>query len=138
MATRRGSRKTTRTRRKKGGMSVIGLAETYLLTNVMTQAMFKTNPITFLTAGNIVGSDTITMRELLNPQGRFYDRPDVAGVQGATYYIGKNLQAQGGKAVLQMIMIPLAFRLGRKLGAPAISRTNRLLNQAGIGSTVKL
>lgn len=138
MATkRRVSRKTTRTRRKSG-MSVIGLAETYLLTNVMTQAMFRTNPVQFLTAGNLDGSGYITMRELLNPRGRFYDRPDLGGVQGASYYIGENLKAQGGKAIVQMIAIPLMFKIGRKLGQPAITRTNKLLKDVGIGSTVKL
>jgi hypothetical protein len=138
MARKGSSRKTTRRTRRKSGVSIIGLAETYVLTNVMTQAMFRTSPIQFLMGGNISGSGIITLGELMNPKGRFYDNPDMPGVQGATYYIQQNLKAQGGKAVANMILIPIAFRLGKSLARPAISRTNKLLNKVNIGSTVKL
>lgn len=138
MARRGSSKKTTRRTRRKSGVSVIGLAETYVLTNVMTQAMFRTTPIQFLMGGNLSGSGIITLGELMNPKGRFYDNPDLPGVQGATYYIQQNLKAQGGKAVANMILIPIAFKLGKSLARPAITRTNRLLSKTGIGSTVKL
>ncbi len=50
----------------------------------------------------------------------------------------QNLKSNWVKGATQMVLIPMAFRFGKKLGRPAITRTNRLLNQAGIGSTVKL
>jgi hypothetical protein len=137
MARRRTTKKTTRTR-KKQGVSILGMAETYALLNVASQTAFNTNVVQFLTSRHISGSSSITLNELMKGGQYFYDRPDVAGVQGSGYYIMQNLRNNWVKGATQMVIIPMAFRFGKKLGRPAITRTNRLLNQAGIGSTVKL
>ena len=109
-----------------------------MLMNVATQAAFKTNPVTFVTSKGLVGSSSITLQELFNPKGRFYDQPDKPGVQGIGYYVGNNLKTNGFMAALQMALIPVAFRLGRKLANPAIRRTNKLLADGGIANTVKV
>jgi len=145
MARRRTTKKTTRTRRKQG-ISVIGLAETFALMNVATQTMFNTTPIGFLTGVNQQGSASggfygygygqhvITVRELIeNPF-----KPQSMGTKGQLALVGDNLKKNGLTGVVQMALIPVAFRLGKNLARPAISRTNRLLNKSGIGSTVKL
>jgi len=129
--------KAKRRTSKQKGVSLIGLAETYMLMNVATQAAFKTNPVTFLTSKGLSGSHSITLQELFN-KNRFYDKPDMAGVQGVGYYIGTNLKTNGFMAALQMALIPVAFRLGRKLANPAIRRTNKLLADGGIANTVKV
>lgn len=136
------------TRRKKQGVSLIGLAETFALANVATQTMFNTTPIGFLTGVNSQGNSTggfygygwgqrtITLRELIeNP---FNPQVSAGGTKGQLALIGDNLKDNALKGVIQMTLIPVAFRLGKNLARPAISRTNRLLNKTGIGSTVKL
>ncbi len=116
----------------------MGMAETYALLNVASQTAFNTNVVQFLTSRHISGSSSITLNEIMKGGGYFYDRPEIAGVQGAGYYVMQNLKSNWVKGATQMVLIPMAFRFGKKLGRPAITRTNRLLNQAGIGSTVKL
>ena len=117
---------------------MIGLAETYLLLNAATQTAFRTNPIQFLTGKPAPGSVNITLSELITPKGRFYDIPGEPGVQGASYYIMKNIKTNYLNGLTQMIVIPLAFRLGKAVAKPAISRTNRLLAKGNIANTVKL
>lgn len=146
MARRRMTKKTTR--RKKQGISVISLAETFALANVATQAMFNTTPIGFLTGVNREGQAeggfygygwgqrVITLRELIeNP---FSPQVTAGGKQSQLSLVGSNLKQNGLEAAVKMAIIPVVFRLGKNLARPAISRTNRLLNKTGIGSTVKL
>lgn len=122
------------------------MAETFALLNVATQTMFNTSPVGFLTSvdskGNTgggwygygYGQNVITLRELI--QNPF--KPQSMGTKGQLALVGDNLKSNGVMGAVQMALIPVAFRFGKQLARPAISRTNRLLNQAGIGSTVKL
>ena len=123
------------------------MAETFALLNVATQTMFNTSPIGFLTSvdakGNTgggfygygFGQNVITLRELVqNP----FKPQAVYGTKGQLALVGDNLKNNGVMGAVQMALIPVAFRFGKQLAKPAISRTNRLLNRAGIGSTVKL
>lgn len=135
---KRKSKPKKRVNRQKG-VSVIGLAETYLLMNVATQTMFRTNPITFFTSKGEAGSATISLREIMSPSGRFYNNPATSMDEGnAGYYIMSNIKRQWGTALIQMALIPAAFRLGKAVARPAINRTNRLLAKGGIANTVKL
>lgn len=117
---------------------MIGLAETYMLTNVATQTLFKTNPIQFLVGDpglnmRADGKNAISLKEMFRPNQS----------TGAEYYntgtvIKRNLQSNWFNGALQMVFIPIAFKLGKNLAKPAITRTNRLLGKSGIGNTVKL
>jgi len=131
-------RKAKKTRRRQSGISLIGLAETYMLLNVATQAAFNTNPVEFLVGKPAAGSANITLQELISPKGKFYDQPNMPGVQGPMYYIGSNLRKNGLMAAVSMVAIPVMFKLGKGIARTPISRTNRLLNKAGVGRTVKL
>lgn len=137
MVNRRKSKPKRRVNRQKG-FSIINGAETYLLLNVATQTLFRTNPVEFLTQARVSGSNKITLMELLKGGASFYDRPDIAGVQGAGYYIMGNLKANWTSGLTNMIMIPLAFKFGKSIAKPAITRTNRLLAKGNIANTVKL
>jgi hypothetical protein len=134
---KRKSKQKRRVSRQKG-FSIINGAETYLLMNVATQTLFQTNPVQFFTNKTANHSGIITLQELLNPKGRFYDRPEIAGVQGPGYYVMDNLKKNWVKGMTGMILIPLAFRAGRNISKPVIARTNRLLGKANIANTVKL
>jgi len=134
---KRKSKQKKRVSRQKG-FSLINGAETYLLLNVATQTLFKTDPVQFFTSKGVTGSTVITLQELLKTEGRFYDRPEIAGRQGASYYIMENLKNNWVKGLTGMVLIPLGFRAGRQISRPVISRTNRLLGKAGVANTVKL
>ena len=134
---KRRSKPKKRVSRQKG-FSIINGAETYLLMNVATQTLFRSNPVEFFTSRGLSGSTKITLQELLRGGTSFYDRPDMAGVQGAGYYIMGNLKSNWVNGLTGMILIPLAFKAGKQISRPVISRTNRLLGKANIANTVKL
>ena len=148
MARRRGRAKTTR-RRRKQGISILGVAETVALSNVATQTLFNTNAYDFLMGGSNFGQgNQITLRELFNPT---QSERQVIGTQGmnrpvyGTRQVGTtmglvqaNLQANWMSGAIQMVTIPLAFRFGKQLARPAISKVNALLRKAGVASTVKV
>lgn len=141
---KRGSKRKTRRRSRSSGVSVIGLAETYLLLNATTQALFRNNPYDFLvgktTDAVAQGSAKITLSELFNPEGRFYNNPDIPGSGKAprTTYIMQNIKKQWIGTAISFITIPLAFKFGKALARPAITRTNNLLKKGKIANTVKL
>ena len=120
MAKRNGRKKTPR-RRRKQGISLLGVAETVALSNAATTTLFNVNAVDFVMGGaNFGGQNEVTLRELFNPMQ--------AGM-------ATTLQLQGAT---QMVTIPLAFRIGKQLARPAISRVNALLRKAGVASTVKV
>ena len=136
-------------RRRQTGISLINTAETLVLANVATQTMFNVNVADFLMGGAAFGApNQITARELFSatqsvaiPTGR----PQFGGqggvVRGATPttdIIMNNIKSNAVTGIAGMLLVPLAFKVGKRVGRPVISRTNRLLNKSGIGSTVKL
>ena len=148
MARRRGRAKTTR-RRRKQGISILGVAETVALSNVATQTLFNVNAYDFLMGGSSFGAaNQITIRELMNPRQAVRmssGRPTFGGqastVQGSTptmSLVQANLQDNWMTGAVQMVTIPLAFRFGKQLARPAISKVNALLRKAGVASTVKV
>lgn len=147
MAARRRKAKSGR-RRKKSGISIINTAETLVLANVATQTLFNTDLKTFFmgTTGNFSdaqGLRALSLKELFQTNQA---SQTVRGMGGSTrtitYTTGgvimDNLKANAATGIAGMILVPLAFKLGKKVGRPVITRTNRLLNQSGVGSTVKL
>ena len=147
MARRRG-RKTQR-RRRKSGISILGVAETVALSNVATQTLFNVNAYDFLMGGSGFGGlNQITIRELMNPmQTARGTVPSTGGSLAGRNYttsgntmdlVQQNLQANWMNGAIQMVTIPLAFRFGKQLARPAISRINALLRKAGVASTVKV
>jgi len=146
MARRKG-RKTQR-RRRKSGISILGVAETVALSNVATQTLFNVNAYDFLMGGSNFGTpNQVTIRELMSPtqsvrigtgQQGLGGQQYITGTRQTTSIIQSNLQENWMTGAVQMVTIPLAFRFGKQLAKPAISRINALLRKAGIASTVKV
>lgn len=152
MARRR--RKTTRRRRRKSGVSILGLAETYMLTSVATKTLFNVDALEFVMGnpanpkgvwGFTAGQNKIGLRELFSMK----QYTTVSGGPGnykltggasapTTAIIKENLQANAFTGIAGMVLIPLGFRIGKNLARPAISRANKLLNDVGIGRTIKV
>ena len=149
---KRNGRKTTRRRRKKSGVSILGVAETVMLSNAATQTLFNTNAWEFLTAthrsdGSYSRANVITLKELMQPNqltgytttANAAGRMQTTGTYASTYSIvQENLKENWMSGAISMVTIPLGFRLGKALAGPAIRRVNTLLGRAGISSTVKV
>jgi hypothetical protein len=144
---RRRTKKTTR-RRRKSGISILGLAETVALSNVATQTLFNVNAYDFIVGSgtNFGRGDQLTLRELMNPTqvtgytqvnvgNRIQNREQTAGTMSL---IQANLKENWMTGATGMIVVPLAFKLGKKLSSPAINKINKVLRQAGIASTIKV
>ena len=135
---RRKSSKKRRTSRKKQGVSILGLAETAMLLNVATQTMFRLNPLEFVVGNNsyMTGSGTsaVSLKELFKSN----QHSSGAATYDTLEVIKRNFKSQWFSGALQMAVIPIGFKFGKSLARPAISRTNRLLNKSGVGTTVKL
>jgi len=119
--------------------------------NAITEGAFRTSPIEFLMTPkgfNKVGADgtwTVSLPEILKmgTSGSAY-----AGVKSDTLaeVVKSNLGLNAGgagnrdgawiKVAGSMIAIPLVFKLGKKVARPALTRTRRLLKDAGLKGTV--
>ena len=146
MVKRNGKKKTQRRSRQKG-VSLIGLAETYMLTGVLTKTMFNTTPAEFLMGsanapgyGMVSGTNSIGIRELFSRmQGAGTNRfGNQTGGKSTAMVIRENVEANAVNGIAGMILIPLGFRFGKQLAAPATRRINTLLGKAGVANTVKL
>ena len=130
-----------RTSRKKT-FSVGRAAETALVANAAIAGIFGTNLPTFLTGKNMLGgfgengnnnSWEITLPELGNMlmggKGGVAD----SYVGGFPAAIRKNIKANGFSSIVQMLLIPAAFSVGRKvLAKPLINPINRAARSVGI------
>ena len=140
-----------RSRRGKTGTNLLQVAETYMLLNAITQGAFRTSPIEFIMTPkgfSKVGADStwvVSLPEILKmgTSGAAY-----GGVKSDTLMevvksnLGMNDGGSGNrggewiKVAGQMIAIPLAFRFGKRLAKPALTRTRKLLKDAGLKGTV--
>jgi hypothetical protein len=119
--------------------------------NAAIHGLFNTNLPTFLTGKNIGGgfgagghnnSNEITLQELgsllMGGSGGIADSFKFEGEGGFPAVLKRNIARNGFNALTQMVTIPLAFKIGRKvLAKPLINPTNRMLKQVGLGE-VKL
>lgn len=145
MVARRSKKKKTR-RSRSNGVSLIGAAETFMLLNVASQTVFNNDVVSFLMGRDGGGGNSfkINIKEVFGQGGQdgsgIY--PPSAAKEGINPTIlgvmGRNLRKNWLNGAMQMVLIPIGFRLGKSLARPAISRTNRLLSKGGIAKTVKL
>jgi len=123
-------RKAKKTRRRKTGVSLLNVAETYALANVATQTVFNATPITFLTgntaSGVASGVNAVSLKEI-------FARPEFIGK-----VVQKNIRSNWMMGVAGMVLIPIGFRIGKAVARPAISKANRMLGKVGISKTVKV
>jgi len=142
MARRRTKKKS---RRRKSGISALGLLETVMLMNVVSETIFNNSVWGFVTNQSIKSegkshSSIVTLSEIFTPTAGVYG-PSAAkwGVsQNLGGVVTRNFRANWMMGAAGMILIPIGFRVGKALARPAISRANRLLNRSGVGSTIKI
>jgi hypothetical protein len=153
MARRRTTRKTTRRRATKPMLNVLNTAQSLVVANAATKALFGTDVASFALDGwarpatsATNNSWELSAAELVKgmiPGGMGFGQSgqhawtnDASGVLAA---MRRNLQVNGGQAVATMIVAPIAFKAAKRvLGKPLINPANRLLKQAGLATVVKI
>jgi len=144
MARRKGRKKTQRKRSKT--INALNLAEGYMLANVVTETMFRTNPVTFLTgyangkfnfSDDFGGSNTLTLPEII--QGPTVSKSfQQYGATTTGQLIKYNLERNNSaaKLVFGVVGIPIAFRVGKQVMRKPRSQLNSLLKMTGLGVRV--
>ena len=150
---RRKAKRSNRKRPKK--VNLLGVAESVVIANVVTEGLFNCNALQFITGrgANATMStpgyyptnkdNVISLPELLNFQ---YDA--LRGASGTTplyrsftstgamEVIKANMKANFVPMVGGLIAVPLAFRVGSKLTSKPRATANKLLSYSGIGVKV--
>ena len=150
-AKKRGKAKARRKTQKK--LNLVGVAESVIIANVVTEGLFNCNAYQFITGrGATAGFDgympyntdsIITLPELLNFK---YDRlqnssgntPQMVGFKssGAGQVIKDNLKANMVPMAMGLIGVPIAFRVGAKLTTKPRATVNKMLDYTKIGVKV--
>lgn len=125
-------------------MNVANLAQNYLVLDAMTKGFFSVSLSDFvgltknLDHGNwsskydgVNNSWELTLPELASIM--FGQKAGISSGHTPMEMVKANLQRNGGRMVASVFLIPMAFKLGRKvLGKPLITPANRLLKSAGV------
>jgi len=119
-------------------MSLLGLAETYLYANVLTQGALGGSPYSVVTGsadiapiyndgvyGNYSGTNVISLRDMIQ-------NPNVALAT-----VQSNVTENLFPMMIQSAGIQIGFRLGKRLLRKPISATNRGLKMA-LGAGIRL
>jgi hypothetical protein len=139
-------RKKSRTRRRFTGINALALAETYALSSIWTEQLFRVNPIEFMTG--VVGGKynpgrdgarVITLPELLGAgPGGF------GGNYGGSGDFMSNVQSNLGglegvfMAGLKSAGVSFGFRAVKKLTSKPRRMINAQLRNIGAGDLVKV
>ncbi len=154
MARRKSSRKMTRRRSKASGINVVNAAQSLIIANATTMALFGTGALQFATQGWLTpkttgsmggagNSWTLSAAELFQGLtgagfGQSGTAPWSNDVGGLKTAIQKNLRDHGGQAIATMIFVPAAFKMGKKLTTAPRRDLNRILKSTGLSSVVKV
>jgi len=141
------TRKVNRRRTPKAMFNILDVAQSFVLANAGTKFAFGTNVVPFLTEGWLTPKSNATNNSWEVSAAELFDL--VTGGTGsisATGFPGglmdvikHNIQSTEGKTALAtMILAPVFFKAGKKVAAPAIRSTNKLIRQAGLGTLVKV
>lgn len=140
-------RKKKQTKRRSGNsaISISQVAEGLMIANAGSQMAFKSSAWEFLTAGTNLnpntawtgqGSTTLSLKEIMN-----WSPARVSGSyagMSAGQVIMSNVKENALNFGFQALLIPVGFKLGRRLLRRPISMGNKLLKQAGLRSVVRI
>ena len=160
MARRKG-KKMKRTRRKTG-LNLVNTAQSYIVASAATRALFGTDLAAFATQGWLVpkspgqssadmgafgagSSWSISASELVMGMfGQGFGQSGNAGqgwtndAAGLSKAIKLNLQRNGARSLGTIVVVPLAFAIGKKLTAAPRRDINKFLKFGNLQSVVKV
>ncbi len=161
MARKRKGQKPRKSR-KKQAFNVLNFAETLVISNASTRALFGTNLDHFLFDGWLPFGDyqdgmvrgdeygsgnswALSAKEIfsgLTGVGSGFRQagnyPDANTAKGMFNAIGYNFRTNGAKELPIILLTPVAFRLGKKLMRKPINLTNKGLKMLGVNRDVKV
>ena len=132
-------------RRKNSAISVINAVEGLMVANVWTQAAFKNDAWTFLTAGTALnpsarwigqGEAVISLKELISWPAGATAGSTVTASRGEV--IWNNLESEWFSAVINSTLIGVGGKVLRKVARKPIRMGNKLLKQVGIRDMVRI
>ena len=133
-----------RPRRNNSSISIINAVEGLLVANVWSEALFKNDAWTFLTAGTPLNPDTrwigqgetvVSLRELVTwPPGA----SSGSGVTASRLeVISNNVKGEWFPAVVQSVLIGAGGKVLRKVARKPIRIGNKFLKQFGLRDMVR-
>ena len=154
-----------KTRRRAKTTNLLGLAQSIVIGNAVTQGLFRTNMYEFvtgridgnpsnITSGNVFYSQQITLPELLGAglgkmSGEAGGPMGVAGYggvvpfgagpgQGANFtdQVMKNVRAGGVQMATTLVVAPIAFKVFSKLARKPRAEFNKLARTVGLPVTM--
>lgn len=152
MARRKSSKKPRRKSMKK--LNILGVAESVVIANVVTEGLFNCNALQFITGKTPTGTSSgyfpsntdtvITLPELLgfDQNVNQFAKAGVAPVykafssSGAMAVIKANAKANLLPMVGGLIAVPIAFRIGTKLTTKPRATMNKMLDYTKVGVKV--
>ena len=115
------------------------VAESALILNAMTDGLFNSSIVEFFTGGAKPGSDgslKVTLPELFGAGpggvGGNYHSSYGTGLTGLANVTKKNLQDNGVKMAMQLVGIPIAFRVFGSLAKRPRRQVNSIMKQIGL------
>ena len=152
MARRKSAKKPRRKTMKK--LNLLGVAESLVIANVVTEGLFNCNALQFvtgkgandMTATGYFPRNTDTIISLPELLGFDYNRnanqsggtPIMASFEssGAWKQVKENAKLNGFKMVGGLIAVPIAFRIGTKLTVKPRATMNKMLDYTKVGVKV--
>lgn len=141
MARRKARRKKTR-RRSPQKFSILGTAEALVIGNAVTNGLFNTNILPFLTEGWLMPATSATtssyefsLAELVQgvvPGGAGSGINPGHAIQTTSGMVWANARSNLAPMLGTLIIAPIAFRMGKRLARKPISMMNKGLKMSGV------
>jgi len=129
-------------RKATSQVNLLGVAESALIANVITTGLFNTNLQQFLT-GNTGsanfgsdGSSVMSLPELLGVGSTVKFGGNYGAGRSFTGEVKKNFEKSWFGMAQQLILIPVGFRVAKKLTNQPRRTANKMLKMTGLGVKV--
>lgn len=124
-------------------MNIANLAQNYLVLDAMTKGFFSVSLSDFVGLTKSLDYNSVSKYDGVNNSWEITLSEIGSMLVGAGHgasnnmafseQVKANVRKNGGKMIASVVLIPIAFKYGRKLlGKPLITPANRLLKPAGV------
>jgi len=132
-------RKVTKRRKTKPQINLLGVAESALIANVITTGLFNTNLQQFVTgntgsaAFGSDGSSVMSLPEILGVGKSVKFGGNYGAGRSFTGEVRKNFESSWFGMAQMLVLIPVGFRVAKKLTAQPRRTANKMLKVTGLG-----
>lgn len=136
------ARRKKRTRRRFTGINLVNAAEAIVGANIVTQGLFRTDPLAFLIGktGEGYGSTSLAVA---NNGGVRIGIGELFGLGGANITnqwdaVAANARANFANMAVQTVIAGVGFKLGKRLLSKPRREINKAFRMLGLASTLKV